>query len=151
VVESLADQFDALDIGAAAAKLALEATRGEEAFEEGRDLPQWEPAEERERDSGRGPRKRRDRAETPGSRSGGQGASGRIFVGMGRRRGLRPGDLVGAIVNEAGIPASAIGAIEIADQFSLVEITENHIDRVISVLSRASLKGRRVGVRRARD
>jgi ATP-dependent RNA helicase DeaD len=70
---------------------------------------------------------------------------------MGRRRGLRPGDLVGAIVNEARIPASAIGAIEITDQFSLVEIAEEHVDRVITALSRATLKGRRVGVRKARD
>lgn len=151
VVESLADQFDPLDIAAAAARLALEATRGESALEEQGDLPHWEPVEERIRDEGCGPRKRRDRAEAPSGRSRTGEASGRLFVGMGRRRGLRPGDLVGAIVNEARIPASAIGAIEIADQFSLVEVSESYVDRVIQALSRASLKGRRVGVRRARD
>jgi ATP-dependent RNA helicase DeaD len=152
VVESLADQFDPLDIGAAAAKLALDATRGDAAMEDAGDLPHWEPVEERGGDATRGPRKRRDRVEVEdgaGARRG--GATGRIFVGMGRRRGLRPGDLVGAIVNEAGIAASSIGAIEIADQFALVEIAENHVDRVIKALSRATLKGRKVGVRRAKE
>lgn len=154
VVESLAEQFDPLDIAAAAARMALEATRGDSGLADAQDLPHWEPAAERggsSDDRGRGPRKRRDRVEG-GAKGGNRGGpSARIFVGMGRRRGLRPGDLVGAIVNEAGVPASAIGAIEIADQFSLVEIAEPQVDRVVGALSRASLKGRRVGVRRARD
>ena len=154
VVESLAEQFDPLDIGAAAAKLALEATRGEPTPDDERDLPQWDPVDERSIDSGRGPRKRRDRTEAGDGRKGGKGGGGssaRIFVGMGRRRELRPGDIVGAIVNEARIPASAIGAIEITDQFSLVEIAEEHMDRVIRALSRATLKGRKVAVRRSTD
>ena len=153
VVESLADQFDPLDIAAAAVRMALEATRGDSGLEEAEDLPHWEPSTDRGgggEDRGRGPRKRRDRVEEKGGGRRG-GPSARIFVGMGRRRGLRPGDLVGAIVNEAGVPASVIGAIEIADQFSLVEIAEPQVDRVVGALSRASLKGRRVGVRRARD
>ena len=50
--------------------------------------------------------------------SDGRRASGpwvRLFVGGGRRAGMRPGDLVGAIANEAGVPGSAIGAIQIAE------------------------------------
>ena len=152
VVESLADQFDPMDIAAAAARMALDATRGDSALEEAGDLPHWEPVDQGGgEERGRGPRKRRDQADARGGGGPRGGPSSRIFVGMGRRRGLRPGDLVGAIVNEAGIAASAIGAIEIADQFSLVEIAEPQVDRVVSALSRASIKGRRVGVRRARD
>jgi ATP-dependent RNA helicase DeaD len=152
VVEALAEEFDVLDIAAAAAKLVMDATRGEAGAEDERDLPQWEPTAERPSQEGRGPRKRRDRTEeAPEGGRGRGGPAGRVFVGMGRRRGLRPGDLVGAIVNEARVPASAIGNIEITDQFSLVEVSEEHIDRVITALSRASLKGRKVGVRRARD
>jgi ATP-dependent RNA helicase DeaD len=76
----------------------------------------------------------------------------RLYIGIGRRRGVRPGDLVGAITGESrGVPGKAIGAIEIADQFSLVEVGESYADEVIRALSKAMIKGRRVGVRRAND
>ena len=47
----------------------------------------------------------------------------RLFVA---RDGGRPppGDLVGAITGEAGIQSRSIGAIEINDGFSLVEVPE---------------------------
>ena len=48
----------------------------------------------------------------------------RLFVGAGRAAGVRPGDLVGAITNEAGLRGGDIGAIQIADGFSLVEVPE---------------------------
>jgi ATP-dependent RNA helicase DeaD len=153
-VESLAEEFDPLDIAAAAAKLAVEARRAIERDDE-RDIPHWEPSrEEQGGPDPRGPRGRKDRAEGPPSSGRGRPPSGdmtRLYVGMGRRRGLRPGDLVGAITGEAGIPSRAIGAIEIADQFSIVEVAGEHAERVIDALSHASIKGRKVGVRRARD
>jgi ATP-dependent RNA helicase DeaD len=152
-VESLADDFDLLDVAAAAVKLAAEARRATEPEDE-RDIPHWEPSrEERSGPDPRGPRGARERQER-GKGSGGGGRTGpmtRLYVGMGRRRGLRPGDLVGAIIGEAGIPARAIGSIEIADQFSLVEVAEEHADHVIRSLSNASIKGRRVGVRLANE
>ena len=46
----------------------------------------------------------------------------RLFVGLGRQDGLRPGDLVGAISNEAGLPGKAIGAIDILDRTAFVEV-----------------------------
>jgi ATP-dependent RNA helicase DeaD len=152
-VQSLAEDFEPLDIAAAAAKIADEARRGQQP-EDGEDLPQWEPDRRGSEREGRGPRGRRDRQ--VGSRGGrGRGTSTgevtRLFVGVGRRRGVRPGDLVGAIIGEAHIPAAAIGAIEIADQFSLVEIAEEHAERVVRALSRATIKGRKTAVRIARE
>jgi len=75
----------------------------------------------------------------------------RIRVGVGRRGGIRPGDLVGAIANEAGIDAKAIGAIDIADNFSLVEVDEAVADRVVAALSRVWLRGQRAQVSRDSD
>jgi ATP-dependent RNA helicase DeaD len=152
VVRSLAEQHDLLEIAAAAAKMAADATRGEEP-EEGEDIPQFEPRRgpREERDT-RGPRGRRDRAEAPPRRGRRGGAEmTRLFFGVGRRRGIRPGDIVGAITGEARIPGDAIGAIEIADQFSLVEVAEEFADQVIRAMGRASIKGRPAAVRRARD
>jgi ATP-dependent RNA helicase DeaD len=150
-VAPLAEQFDALEIAAAAAKLAADATRGEEPENEV-EIPQWESRPPRhDREEGRGPRGRRDRAESGPRGRRPQGDMTRLFFSAGRRRGVRPGDIVGAIIGEAKIPAEAIGAIEIADQFSLVEIGAPYADQVIRAMERASIKGRPVSVRRARE
>ena len=80
-----------------------------------------------------------------------RGADGdliRLFVGAGRRAGIRPGDLVGAITGEAGIESQSIGAIEINDGFSLVEVPETLADDVIEALRATKLRGARVTVRR---
>jgi ATP-dependent RNA helicase DeaD len=152
-VESLAEEFDVLDIAAAAAKLAADATRGEQPEEEA-DLPNWSPDTRTPDRESRGPRGAKDRQERVGrSRHGRQaGAYTRLYIGIGRRRGVRPSDIVGAITGEAkGVPGRAIGAIEIADQFSLVEVGESFADEVIRALSGALIKGRRVGVRLANE
>ena len=66
------------------------------------------------------------------------------------RRASGPGDLVGAITNEAGLRGGDIGAIQIADGFSLVEVPEDAADRVISALRAATIRGQKVNVRRER-
>jgi ATP-dependent RNA helicase DeaD len=86
--------------------------------------------------------------------SNGRRASGpwvRLYVGGGRRAGMRPGDLVGAIANEAGVPGSAIGAIQIADSFSLVDVADTAADRVVAALRGATIRGRTFPVHRDRD
>jgi ATP-dependent RNA helicase DeaD len=64
---------------------------------------------------------------------------------------MRPGDLVGAIANEAGVPGSDIGAIQIADSFSLVDVAETTADRVVASLRAATIRGRTFPVHRDRD
>jgi ATP-dependent RNA helicase DeaD len=71
-----------------------------------------------------------------------------LFIGAGRLDSLRPGDLVGAIANEAGIDGEAIGAIKIADRFALVEVPEEFAEIVIQALRNTQIRGRRVTVRR---
>ncbi len=68
----------------------------------------------------------------------------RLFVGVGSRDDVRPGDLVGALAGEAGIPGSRIGKIEIRDSFSLVEVQAEFADRVIQAVNGTTIKGRSV-------
>ena len=74
----------------------------------------------------------------------------RLFVQIGRQDGIRPGDIVGAIANEAGVPGNAIGAIDIMDRSTFVEVPEADAARVIEALSRTKLRGKRVFVEIAR-
>jgi ATP-dependent RNA helicase DeaD len=67
----------------------------------------------------------------------------RLFIGLGRQDGLRPGDIVGAITNEAGLEGKAIGAIDILDRTSFVEVPTNEAENVIGALRRTKLRGRK--------
>ena len=141
VVEPLAEEFDLFEVALAAVKLAHE-TSGTIDEEE---LPE---AELRPPDDRSGPRKasgrdqRRARPATAGTT--------RLFVGVGRASGVRPQDLVGAITGESRLSGKDIGAIEIADRFSLVEVPESAADDVITALRRTTIKGRKATVRRER-
>ena len=74
----------------------------------------------------------------------------RLFLGAGRKAGIRPGDLVGAITGEAGLTARSVGAIEIADNFSLVDVPESLADNIIAALKATTIRGKKVPVRRDR-
>ena len=72
----------------------------------------------------------------------------KIFIASGREAGIRPQDLVGAIANEAGVTGKSIGAIQITDRFSLVEVADDSAERVIRALRNTKLRGKKVSVRR---
>ncbi|MGK3990062.1 DEAD/DEAH box helicase [Sorangium sp. So ce136] len=155
VVEALSDEFDVMDIAAAAVKLAHHATEGDREKDEA-DIPSVRPPPpERARDdrARRGPPGARGRpGEAPGRprRDGGEtdGNVARLYIGAGRNAGIRPADLVGAIANEASLSSRDIGAIQIADGFSTVEVPADVADTVIEALRATRIKGRKVQVRR---
>jgi ATP-dependent RNA helicase DeaD len=142
VVESLADEFDIVEVALAAVKLAHDAA-GAPADDE--DIPEVAARSEREVPGRQGPARkgRPDRAPS--------GGMTRLFIGAGRDAGIRPQDLVGAIAGESGLSGRDIGAIDIAQRFSLVEVPDNAADEVIAALSSARIKGKRATVRRERD
>jgi ATP-dependent RNA helicase DeaD len=108
-----------------------------------------EPRESGERNERAPRREKGDRPERGNRRRGGMFT--RVFVGLGRKAGVRPGDLVGAIANEAGIDSRDIGAIDIADRFSLVEVPDDAADEVIRALRGTTIRGKRVLARRDRE
>jgi ATP-dependent RNA helicase DeaD len=70
----------------------------------------------------------------------------RIYIGAGREAGARRQDLVGATTFEAGIAGRKVGAIDIADRFSLVEIAEDVAENVVVAVREAKIKGRKLKV-----
>jgi ATP-dependent RNA helicase DeaD len=153
-----------MEVAMAAVKLAQQAAAGEAeavdipAAAQPRETPGGErrPGERKtgERPGGSG----RDGANVRGGtgrgavarRRGLEGGAARLFIGAGREAGVRPQDLVGAITGEAGITGRQIGAIEIADRFSIVEVAEEVAAEVIKALRATTIKRRKVTVRRDR-
>ncbi|HZU12609.1 MAG TPA: DEAD/DEAH box helicase [Chloroflexota bacterium] len=70
----------------------------------------------------------------------------RLFIRAGRNQGVTARDLVGAIANEADIPGRDIGAIEIQNNFSFVDVPKSDAHRVIDALLRSGVRGKRVKV-----
>jgi ATP-dependent RNA helicase DeaD len=149
-VEPLGDEFDLFEVALAAVKQAYEAsgTPGDEEELPEPELPSAGDRSGRRKANGRDQRQPAGRDQRRG-RSASEGTT-RLFVGTGRSSGVRPQDLVGAITGESNLSGRDIGAIEIADRFSLVEVPESAADDVVAALRQASIKGRRTTVRRER-
>jgi ATP-dependent RNA helicase DeaD len=77
-----------------------------------------------------------------------EGGMARLMLTMGRRDGLRPSDLVGAIANETGLPGREIGAIDIFEHESCVEVPEARAGDVVQALMNTTLRGQKVRVER---
>src|SRR5579884_1542681 len=168
LVEDLAGERDPAELAAAAFKLAA---RTREAAHPGRGLAWIEAPEEvaatpdaltaevegagAGRPENRRARREREREREPGEiRPEGAAPRGprrdrvtglpmaRLFLRVGKRDGVRPSDLVGAIANEANIPGDVIGDIDLYDTFSFVEVPEDAADRVIDALNGTTIRGR---------
>jgi ATP-dependent RNA helicase DeaD len=152
VVETLSDEFDVMEVALAAVKVAHEATGADDDQE----IPEVQPRPDR------GPRPDRpdrfgqtDRGERvfrgDRPRAGAGAGMTRLFIGAGRQAGVRPKDLVGAIANETSLSGRDIGAIEIADKFSLVEVPDAAVDEVIRAIKATTIKGKKTSIRRERE
>jgi ATP-dependent RNA helicase DeaD len=70
----------------------------------------------------------------------------RLFVSIGQRDDVGPGDILGAITGEAGIDGSKVGRIDIGDTFTTVEVESAVARRVIDALNGTTLRSRSLRV-----
>jgi ATP-dependent RNA helicase DeaD len=144
VVDDLAEEHDAAQVAAAVMKLYADET--------GRGAPVQAEADDIALVTQPAPRPERfDRPER-GER-GAEGPAGgtvRLFINVGRNVGVRPQDIVGAIANEAGVPGRAVGAIDIFESYTFVDVPANLAERIIDALIRSGIKGRSVNAEIAR-
>ena len=124
VVDALSNEHDVVEIAMAAVKLYHDSVAGEEGEIAAPEPPRQQP-----------------RAQPAGNMV-------RIYIGIGKQANVRPQDLVGAIANEAGIAGGIIGAIQITERFSIVEVPGEVAEQVIKALGKSNIRGKKVQVRR---
>jgi ATP-dependent RNA helicase DbpA len=73
-----------------------------------------------------------------------------VCLDAGRKDKIRPGDILGALTKDAGLPGDAIGKINIAAICSYVAIQQSHADKAYRYLQNGKLKGRKVNVKKLR-
>jgi len=117
-VESLGDEFDPTEVAAAAFKV----------LGDGSLLGTETAAKDNDTDAGVEP------------------GMTRLFIHAGRRAGIRPMDIVGAIANEAHVAGNRVGSIDLYDNFSFVEVPNHEASRVMDALNSTTLRGKRVEV-----
>jgi ATP-dependent RNA helicase DeaD len=132
MAEDLGEEYSPTDLAAAAFKLLLD-----QSLMETEDTLA-EQQQERFEDERDGRPRRRQREFGPD-----QGMT-RLYIDVGRDDGVRPADIVGAIANEAGISGRAIGAIELFERFSLVEVPNSQSEKVLRALKRTTIRGRKI-------
>lgn len=66
----------------------------------------------------------------------------RYRVEVGHEHGVKPGNIVGAIANEADLDSQYIGAIRIHDEYSTVDLPEGMPKEVQRILQKARVAGR---------
>jgi ATP-independent RNA helicase DbpA len=71
-----------------------------------------------------------------------------LRIDAGRTDKLRPGDIVGAITGDAGLPADAVGKIDVFATRSYVAIQRNQADKALARLQAGKIKGRKFRVRK---
>ena len=141
IVAGMATEFDPMDIAAAALK------QGGSSADEEAEIPTGPPAREKHPARAREDVKKA-RTVTRGAKGGGLT---KLYVGAGRKLKVRPGDLVGAIANEAGVDAATLGTITIFDRHSIVEVPTASADDILRAMAKATIKGKKILVRRDRE
>lgn len=69
-------------------------------------------------------------------------------VEVGHAHGVKPGNIVGAIANEAGVESSFIGRIEIENEYSLVDLPTGMPKEIFRDLQKVWVVGRQLKLSR---
>lgn len=75
----------------------------------------------------------------------------RFHVDMGKKQGVRPGDILGAVAGECDIPGSDIGEIEILDNYSFFTAAAEHKNRILNRMAGSQIKGQNVVVELSKE
>ena len=152
VLHALAGEDSDRNIALAAIKLVHEsrgATIDELEIPDASDRLRGKPSDGKKKFDKKAPHNagEKDRKGKKGQRSGGAGTAF-VHVSLGRKAGVRPGDLVGAIANETGLVGREIGPIRISEAFSVVGVPEASVEHVIDTMQSTTMRGKRARVRR---
>ena len=84
-------------------------------------------------------------------KNGGRGGNDMVslFINIGKNQNVRPGDILGAIAGESGIPGKLVGSIDMYDKYTFVEVPREQADEIVRVMKDAKIKGKSVHMEKA--
>lgn len=141
----LEEDYTTLDLAAGLLRMIM-GEDNEDIIEDSRplrsldDLGDW-----RDRNYGRG---RGSRSGGRGNRSGGDDMA-RLFINIGKNQNVKPGDILGAIAGESGMPGKMVGSIDMYDKYTFVEVPREQADIVLQAMKDARIKGKNIHIEKA--
>lgn len=80
-----------------------------------------------------------------------EGGMVRLFINIGKRQGIRPRDILGAIAGESGIPGKLVGSIDLYDKYTFVEVPRSVAAEVLDAMKNVKIKGKTINVEPANE
>lgn len=70
----------------------------------------------------------------------------RLFINIGKKQNVRPGDVLGAIAGESGMPGKLVGTIDMFDKYTFVEVPKDRARDVLLAMDHAKIKGKSINI-----
>ncbi|MEF9916581.1 MAG: DEAD/DEAH box helicase [Lachnospiraceae bacterium] len=70
----------------------------------------------------------------------------RLFINIGKNQKARPGDILGALAGESGMPGKLIGSIDMFDKYTFVEVPREYAKDVMNAMKNAKIKGKTIAI-----
>lgn len=129
------NEATAMDLAAAFLKMELGDALGEQQDDLAQEQYMWESEA---KGKGKGKGRRKDDKDMV-----------RLFLNVGKKQKLKPGDILGAIAGESGLSGRAVGSIDMYDKYTFVDVPSKYYKQVIKSMKHAKIKGNRVNVEKA--
>ena len=141
----LEEDYTTLDLAAGLLRMIM-GEDNEDIIEDSRPLRSLDDlGDYRDRNSGRG---RGGRSGGRGGRSGGDDMA-RLFINIGKNQNVKPGDILGAIAGESGMPGKMVGSIDMYDKYTFVEVPREQADVVLQAMKDVRIKGKNIHMEKA--
>ena len=73
----------------------------------------------------------------------------RLFINIGKNQNVKPGDILGAIAGESGMPGKMVGSIDMYDKYTFVEVPRESADAVLQAMKDVKIKGKNIHMEKA--
>lgn len=74
----------------------------------------------------------------------------RLFINIGKKDKIKPANILGAIAGESGMPGKLVGAIDMMDNYTFVDVPAIHAEKILKAMNdNVQIKGHRVNVEKA--
>ena len=70
----------------------------------------------------------------------------RLFINIGKKQKAKPGDILGALAGETGMPGKLIGTIDMFDKYTFVEVPREYAKDVLHAMQNAKIKGKSIAI-----
>ena len=146
----LEEDYTSLDLAAALLKMMM----GEENEDiidtrEPRSLDELDSYYRGENRNGNGRGRGRNGGGRDSRYEGGREDMARLFINIGKNQNVKPGDILGAIAGESGMPGKMVGSIDMYDKYTFVEVPRENADAVLQAMKDVKIKGKNIHMEKA--